>query len=307
MSSPSPSAPASTYSKAGLIHLFIVYVVWGSTYLAIRVGMRPGSGFTPFFFGAMRVLIAGAILLAWAALSHRRIRLTRPEFLVLAGSGLLLWVTGNGLVMVGEIHADSGITSLIIAGVPIWIMVYEAILERRRPSALMITSLLVGLAGIVLLSMPLLLSGIRTDALSVICFLVASFSWAGGTLLQSHQKLNLDPSVLSGYQMIFGGIGFTVAALVLREPLPHPVLQAWLAWGYLVIFGSLIAFTSYLQALRMLPTRIVATYSYVNPLIAVFLGWAILGEKVTPWTIGGAVLILIGVTGVFRSRKYAHH
>jgi len=100
---------------------------------------------------------------------------------------------------------------------------------------------------------------------------------------------------------LFGGIFFALIALIVREPLPTPTTEAWLAWGYLVIFGSVIAFTSFVTALQILPTRLVTTYSYVNPVIAVLLGWLILGEPITYWTIAGGVLVLIGVTGIYRA------
>ena len=293
----------SSLSSIGLFHLLVVYIVWGSTYLAIRVGVRPGSGFTPFVFGAMRVLTAGTILLALAALTHQRLRLTRKELLNLAGSGLLLWLGGNGLVIFAEQRTNSGLAALVISGVPIWVAIYNAIAARKMPSWMVISALLTGMAGIILLSMPLLLSGVKADFLSVVIMVSASISWAGGAWLQSRVKTTLAPGVNSGYQMFFGGIGFALTALVLREPLPTPIPQAWLAWSYLVVFGSLLAFTSFIQALRMLPSNIVMTYSFVNPIIAVILGWIILGEQITYWTVAGAALILLGVAGAFRAHS----
>jgi drug/metabolite transporter (DMT)-like permease len=271
LSTPTPFSEKQPLSRAGLFHLAIVYVVWGSTYLAIRVGVREGSGFTPFMLGAMRVLAAGVILLVVARLGKQRLRLARREYVALAGSGLLLWWGGNGLVMLAEVHTDSGITALIIAGVPIWVMMIEALLDRKKPSLLAVGSLLLGFAGIALLSMPLLLSGVRADAFSVVVMLCASLCWSMGTVLQSRSRLQVTPTVASAYQLLAGGVGFVLTAMVLREPLPQPIPEAWLAWGYLVVFGSLIAFTSYIRVIQILPMRIVTTYSYVNPIIAVLL------------------------------------
>jgi drug/metabolite transporter (DMT)-like permease len=307
MAAASQTSTRSGLSRAGLLHLFVVYIVWGSTYLAIRVGVRPGSGFTPFMLGTMRALAAGALLLTWGALTRQRLRLSRGELFTLFAAGILLWTGGNGLVMIGEQRADSGVAALIISGVPIWVAIMEAISARRLPSLLVAGSLLVGLGGIILLSMPLILSGLKADLFSVIALVTASISWAAGTFLQSRRHLLLSPPVLSGYQCLFGGIGFAVVSLFLREPLPNPRPDAWLAWGYLVVFGSLLAFTSYIQALRHLPTRLVTTYSYVNPVIAVILGFIILRENITHWTILGAALILLGVAGVFRSYRQELH
>ena len=281
----------------------IVYIVWGSTYLAIRVGVRDGAGFTPFIFGTLRALTAGAILLSIGALTRQRLRLTRKEFFILAASGILLWVGGNGLVMLGETRADSGTAALIISSTPIFVMLIEAFIDHKKPSLYLVGSLLIGTAGIGVLSMPLIRSGLRADLVSIILFTLGAFCWSIGTVLQSRNRVNLPPAVMSGYQMVFGGIGFGLIALGLKEPFPHPIFEAWMAWGYLVLFGSIIAFTSFIRVLHLLPTRIVMTYSYVNPIIAVLLGWLILGEKITIWTIAGAALVLIGISGVFRERK----
>jgi drug/metabolite transporter (DMT)-like permease len=290
-------------SKIGLVHLFIIYIIWGSTYLAIRVAVRDGAGFSPFALGAMRALVAGGLLLWWGYFRKERLKLTRGELITLVGAGILLWVLGNGLVMVGEKRADSGITALIIAGVPIWVSIIGSIWDRKLPSLLSIGSLLIGAAGIILLSMPLLRTGVKADALSVLALLTASICWASGTFMQSRRSVRLSPAVNSGYQLLFGGIGFLVTAIALKEPVPQPIPEAWAAWGYLVIFGSLIAFTSYIQTIRLLPMNIVTTYSYVNPIIAVILGALVLGEEITPWTMGGAALVLLGVMGAFRSHN----
>ncbi len=290
-------------SKVGLVHLLVIYIIWGSTYLAIRVAVRDGAGFSPFALGAMRALVAGGLLLWWGYFRKERLKLTRGEFITLVGAGILLWVLGNGLVMVGEKRADSGITALIIAGVPIWVSIIGSIWDRKLPSVLSIGSLLVGAAGIVLLSMPLLQSGVKADTLAVLALLTASICWASGTFMQSRRSVRLSPAVNSGYQLLFGGIGFLVTAIALKEPVPQPIPEAWAAWGYLVIFGSLIAFTSYIQTIRLLPMNIVTTYSYVNPIIAVILGALVLGEEITPWTMGGAALVLLGVMGAFRSHN----
>lgn len=151
--------------------------------------------------------------------------------------------------------------------------------------------------------MPVLREGVQADVPAIIGLLLAGFSWGLGTIIQSRRPVDVDPTVSSGYQQIFGGIGFVIIALLSKEPLPTPIPQAWLAWAYLVIFGSLFAFTSYVRAVQMLPTSIVMTYPYVNPVIAVFLGWLILTEPITLWTIAGAALALLGVAGVFDDRK----
>jgi drug/metabolite transporter (DMT)-like permease len=295
-------ADESSLNTAGLLNLSIVYVVWGSTYLAIRVAVREGSGFPPFMMGAMRVLLGGGLLLLWARLGGKRVRLTRRELLVVAVSGLLLWFGGNGLVVWAEQRAASGYAALIIASTPIWVAMIEALIDRRSPTLLLVGSLLIGFAGIGVLTAPVLGRSVEGDVSSVLALLMAALSWGAGSVFQSRRQVDLPHRVNSGYQQVFGGVGFLLAALVFGEPLPTPTSQAWIAWVYLVIIGSVFAFTAYVQALRLLPTSVVMTYAYVNPVIAVILGWLILKEPITIWTTCGAALVLLSVAGVFRDR-----
>ena len=287
---------------SGLLNLFVVYIVWGSTYLAIRVAVRDGSGFSPFMLGASRVISGGIILLVWSAIRRKRMIPNRQEFFMLLLSGLLLWFGGNGLVSWAEQRADSGLAALIIAAVPIWVAIVTAIVDRELPTIRMVAALLVGFAGIAILSVPTLTSGIQSDFWSIIALLGAGLSWGIGSVLQSRKPVSLDVEVSAGYQQALGGLGLLSMALILREPIPAPIQEAWVAWGYLLLFGSIFAFTSFVRALQLLPTKIVMTYPYVNPVIAVFLGWLILEETVSLWTFGGAALVLLGVAGVFRER-----
>ena len=287
----------------GLLHLGVVYLVWSSTYLAIRFAVREGAGFPPFTLGLLRAVVAGAVLLVWARLSGRHLRLTRREVGLLAASGILLWVGGNGLVSLAETRADSGLAALMIAGVPIWGALIEAIIDRRPPTLQLAAALLIGFSGIAVLTLPQLLSGVRADVIAVLALLGAGLFWAMGSVLQARKPTGLPSRVSAGYQMLFGALGFAVVVLLVGEPQPTPTTAAWLAWGYLVLFSSILAFTSYVTALRVLPTRIAMTYAYVNPVLAVLLGWIILNEHITAWTLAGSALVLLGVGGVFRERR----
>lgn len=304
MTSQTTSATASvkSFSWIALFHLAVVYVVWGSTYLAIRIAVMPGAGFPPFLLGASRFLIAGSILWLWAAASHQRVRLARREFAILAASGILLFLGGNGVLNWAEQRVDSGLAALIIGATPLWVAGMEALLDRKLPSALLASSLLVGLAGIALLSAPTLIGGISGDIWSMLGVLFAALSWGAGTLLQSRKPVQLSPTVSSSYQQLTGGVAVLFVALLAGEPFPQPTTSALLAWGFLVIFGSILAFTSFVKAVQLLPMNIVMTYPFVNPVIAVLLGRLILNEPITLWTIAGAALVLLGVAGVFRTR-----
>ncbi len=291
-----------TVTWAGLSHLIVVYLIWGSTYLAIRLTVREQAGFPPFTVVAVRVVTAGVLLMAWSAAARLRLRVPRDELLTLAGSGILLWLGGNGLVTWGEQRADSGYAALLIGASPIWVALIESFLDRKIPSPLLIGSLAVGFGGIALLSVPVLRQATPADSLSVLALILAALSWSSGTVLQSRRPVSAPTRVSSGYQHLFGGAALILVALAGGEPAPHPSPEAWLALGYLIVFGSIIAFTSFVQVLRLLPTPVVMTYAYVNPVIAVLLGFFILGEPITIWTVAGAPLVFLGVAGVFRER-----
>jgi drug/metabolite transporter (DMT)-like permease len=292
----------SSLSRVGLAHLAVVYLVWGSTYLAIRVAVRDGSGFPPFAMAGLRVAAAAALLLGWAAFKRLKLRLTRGDAVVLAGTGLMLWTAANGLVTWGERRADSGLAALLVATMPIWAALIDAVLDRRPPSFRLVVALLAGFLGVGLLSYPVLRQGTAADVWSVVGLLLAPFSWSLGSIWMRRRRPSLDILVCSGYQQLFGAIGFAAVALLVGEPVPRPIPEAWLGWGYLVVFGSVIAFTSYMRALTLLPVNVTMTYAYANPVIAVLLGWLVLNEAVTVWTLAGAALVIGGVAGVFQER-----
>jgi drug/metabolite transporter (DMT)-like permease len=285
------------------LHLGVIYVVWGSTYLAIRVAVGGQGGFGPFWLGASRVLLAGAVLLILARLRGRRVLPTRSEVVVLAVSGVALWVGGNGLVNWAETRVDSGLAALIVGTMPMWVAAMEAVVDRRAPSVRLVTALVVGFAGLTVLTVPVLREGARGDLPGVLAVIGAAVAWGGGSLYQRRRGVGLGPLASSGWQQMFGGVGFVLVAALLAEPLPSPTAAGWAAWVYLVVFGSILAFTSYVTALAALPTSLVMTYTYVNPVIAVGLGWLLLSESVTWWTLAGTALILAGVAGVFRDRS----
>lgn len=286
----------------GYLPLLVVYIVWGSTYMAIRVAVREGGGFPPFTLAFMRMAAAGLLLLGWAWLRKYRMRPTKSELIVLAVSGLLLMTGGNGMVVWAEQRAESALAALLVAAAPLWTAMIEAVIDREMPSGKLMAALLVGFVGIGVLAIPGSVEGISTDLMSTLALLFAGFSWSLGSVLQSRRKVSLRPLVSSGYQMLIGSAGLLALLLLWNEPLPHPTGEAWLALGYLVVFGSMLAFTSFVTAVKSLPIKIVMTYTYVNPVIALLLGWTLLGEQITWWMIGGMVLVLLGVWGVFRER-----
>jgi drug/metabolite transporter (DMT)-like permease len=286
----------------GLLNLVIVYLVWGSTYLFIRVAVREGSGFPPFTMAASRVLCAAAILFPLAWLLKHRLSVSARELRLLAMSGLLLWFGGNGMVTWAERHADSGYAALIIGTTPIWAVILESILNREIPSPFLMVSLLVGFTGLGVLVWPVLQKGVTADFTCTIALLIAAVLWPAGSLMLQRSPPKSTSVVVAAYQQFFGGLGLLAAMALTAEPWPQPSPSAWIGWAYLVIAGSVISFTSYVIAVRTLPITVVMTYAYVNPVIAVLLGRVVLDEQITSTTLLGMILILAGVAGVFRHR-----
>ena len=292
------------FSISGLIHLFIVYILWGSTYLAIRIAVQEGSGFPPMIMSATRVFIGGLILYCLARfVKKQQIQLTQKDWVVLSISGLALWWGGNGLVAVAEVTVPSGYAALIISCTPIWVAIIESILDKRPPSFLLILSLCIGVTGITVLNWPTIVSGELKDLWGPILLILAGLSWGAGSIYQKRESVKSSPEISSAIQQFTGGIALLITSIVISEPKISPELSAWWAWGYLIVFGSVIAFTSFIKALNLLPPNIVFTYAFVNPVVAVFLGFVILNEPITGWTASGTVLVLLGVLGIFKEQR----
>jgi drug/metabolite transporter (DMT)-like permease len=286
----------------GLVNLFIVYLVWGSTYLAIRVAVRPGAGVPPFTLGFGRMLVAGLALLLWGILRKGEIIPTAHELRVFAASGVLLWTMGGGMVVWAEQRVASSFAAVLIATTPLWTVAIESILDRSNPPAKVWGGLLIGFAGTVVLSVPGLAVDNSGDKLSILMLILAPLAWSLGTVLQRRNPTHLPARVSAGYQMVFAAVGFALLMLLAGEDRPRPTPEALFAWGYLIIFGSIIAFTAFVSVVRELPTSLAMTYAYVNPVIAVLLGAWLLSEAVTVSTLIGAGLVLLGVLVVFREK-----
>tara|TARA_B100000470_G_scaffold37898_1_gene26965 strand:+ start:1178 stop:2059 length:882 start_codon:yes stop_codon:yes gene_type:complete len=286
------------------MHLLIVYIVWGSTYLGIRVAVQEGSGFPPMIMSATRVFAGSLILIALARfIKKQSLRLTKEEWVVLSISGLALWWGGNGLLAIAEMTVPSGYAALIISCTPIWVAIIESILDKKRPSFFLIISLLIGVAGIAVLNWPAIVAGNLNDLKGLFLLIIAGLSWGAGSIYQKRKNIHTTPEISSAVQQFTGGIALLITSFIISEPTMNPVPSAWWAWGYLIIFGSVIAFTSFVKALKLLPPNVVFTYAFVNPVVAVILGFFILGEPITPWTFAGATLVIIGVLGVFKEQK----
>ena len=312
-------------SLVAWVCLVIVYLVWGSTYLAIRVGVET---MPPLLMAAARNLVAGLIMFPLAMRGRRnavravaagaapgdgprraaRYWPSRAEWLGCAIVGVLL-LGANGAVGIGERTVPSGLAALLVATVPLWLLGIDAVLNHARLGLAPLAGLALGLAGVGLLSGLGGRSG-GASAVSVVTILTAAAAWALGTIMARRVTIPSSPALASGMQLLCGGaalLAFGAAAGEFGDlRLAQISGRSWLALGYLIVAGSIVAYSAYGIAIRTLPTATVATYAYVNPVIAVLLGALILNERVTPAILAGGALIVGAVVLVIRRTPPSH-
>jgi drug/metabolite transporter (DMT)-like permease len=301
----SPKAPAGGRSAAPgwqiWTALWIVYIVWGSTYLAIRVVVET---IPPLLGAGVRFGVAGLLMVAFLAV-RRGFAAVRPTRAELGGAALvgLLLPGANAVVSVAEQEVPSSIAALLIASVPLWVILLRAG-SGERVSLRGAASVLVGFAGVALLVRPGEQSGDAT-VLGLLAVVGAALMWASGSFASPRLSLPRDPLASVGWQMLLGGIAITVVGLAIGEGGDVHVdafsVRSLLALAYLVVFGSWVAYTAYAWLLQNAPISKVSTYAYVNPVVAIFLGWLILDEVVSSITILGASIIVVSVALVVRT------
>jgi drug/metabolite transporter (DMT)-like permease len=306
---PGPSRPAAGQpapaSRARLVLAFaIVYVVWGSTYLAMRVALE---GFAPLLLGGARFLVAGALLGAWVLVRERPAWPDRRAWAWAAASGLLLLGCGNLSILLAEQRIPSGVTALLAATVALWMVLLEwARPGGTPPTARVVLGLLLGLGGVAVLVGPGELAGSRRiDVLGALFALAGSAAWAAGSLLSRWGARPASPMLGSAMQMLCGGTALMAGALVRGDVVhaPAPGMRALGALAYLVVFGSLVGFTAYIWLMQHAAPAKVATYAYVNPVVAVLLGWAFAGEAVGVRTVLAAGVIIGAVALISVGRQ----
>ncbi|MCW2724457.1 MAG: yedA1 [Frankiales bacterium] len=278
--------------------LGIVYVVWGSTYLAIRyvVGSLP-----PMFSACTRFALAGLVLATFLAVRHRpgAWRATRRQWLNAGLIGVMLLCGGNGGVTLAEDRGlPSGLTALLVAAVPLWVVLLR-LLDGDRPARRTLIGVGIGFVGLAVLLGP----GARPSAVSAgaaALVLGSSLLWAAGSYLATRLELPAEPLLATVAQMAGGAIGFALIGSIRHETLDpaHVQTSSLVALAYLVVFGSVVAFTAYSWLLGVAPVSKVATYAYVNPVVAVLLGSLFVGETVTGTALFGGALTLLAVAVV---------
>jgi drug/metabolite transporter (DMT)-like permease len=285
-----------------------IYLLWGASFLAIRevVAVTP-----PFFAAAFRFGTAGLILYAyscWRGMPQP----TKQQWINTALMGLVMFAVDYGCLFWAEKDVPSGLAAVIAATIPVWILLGELLVVRtRRPSALSLAGIVLGITGVVLLTIPAGLHDSRFS-ISALVLLVGCFFWAGGTLAGRRLDLPRQISMSAGLQMVWGGFYLFLLSAVTGELGSLPALShRWdwhiaLAMAYLILFASIIAFSAYVWLIARDPATRVASYAYVNPVVALLLGLLLAHERATTIQYAGAALVLAGVASTIAGKRVAN-
>lgn len=283
------SAPSALTQPRVLIPLALLalYVIWGSTYLGIRFALE---SYPPFLLAGLRFLVASALL--FGVLRLRGVSMpTRVQWRNAGITGVLLLGFGNGLVCFAEQRVSSGIAAVAVASVPLFVALFSG-LYGAWPTRSEAVGLAIGFLGVIILNLGSSLSGSRLGAIAL---LVASISWAFGSMWSKHQDMPAGP-MNTAVQMFCASVALLLVGFGVGERLPqYPTLHASLALGYLIVFGSIIAFSAYLYVLKNARPALASSYAYVNPTVAVLFGVMIAGEHVGPYDLLGMAIILLSV------------
>lgn len=278
--------------------LLSIYIIWGSTYLAIRFAVQT---IPPFLMAATRFLVAGSILFGWRRLAGDPLP-TGTELRATSVMGLFLLLGGNGLVSWAEQFVPSGVAALMVAASPLWMVLIDALLPgaRNRLNSPMVGGVLLGFAGVVLLLMRGdLLGNLALDPLGAIALLAATLFWSTGSIYGRGAPTPKSPLMSTGLEMLAGGTGLLLFGTLTGEwsrlNLEGISARSLLSLGYLISFGALVAFSAYSWLLRVAPTPLVATYAYVNPLIAILIGNLLAGEILNLRILLSALVIVSAV------------
>jgi len=300
--------PLLTMRTKTIVNFALVYVVWGSTYLGIKVGLNAGLWHTPALFGAMRLLLAGVLLLGFAKARGTGLAISRRDLSTSAIVGLCLLCGGMFSTLLSEQLINSSLAALVVAAAPLWMALVETMLPGMdRPSRRGVVGLVIGLAGLLLLVAPMMggVSGTPGQLAGIGIQVAGSWLWVAGSVVSKRRPLTTDGTVATGYEMLIAGAVLAVLAAALGEYGRFALSDTGAAVGailYLAVFGSAIAFTAFMWLIRNVPASKVMTYAYVNPVVAVALGY-LAGlvhlipkpETLDAWGVAGTVVIVAGV------------
>ena len=285
-----------------LLAFLAIYFIWGSTFLAVEFAIE---SIPPLLMSGSRFTVAGAVLLFWCA---RRGRIPHPAWRDDLMTGLLLIGVSYALVTWAQLHVSSGVTAIIISSIPAWIVLGELLVLGRRPSRTTILGVLIGFAGQAILIAPQL-RGATATGLALGAIVLSNVSWTAGTLMISRENARQrDPLAAAGYQMLFGGLMLLAGSIVIGETrvsIPALPLRSTLSWAFLVVAGSLVGYTAWVWLLTKVSATRVATHTFVNPIVAVLLGWAFANEEITLRTGAAIGCVLLALWLILRSKADA--
>jgi len=275
-----------------LLAYLTVCIVWGTTYLAIRVGVME---LPPFLFGGTRFLIAGLLLGGIAFVAGLRFPRAAEEWVVLAIGGVMLLLGGNGMLVWAEQYVDAGAASIYVVTVAIWSALFDALVPGGTVPFTwrLAAGLLIGLLGAVVLTGTTPHQLMTTDLRGPLVLLGASASWGLGSVLLKRRPSGASALSQAAVEMVAGGLTLLALSFATGEHLRLPISRtAWFSFAYLVVFGSIVGYTAYAYALNHAPATIVGTYAYVNPVVAVLLGWLLLHEEMSARKLLGMAVII---------------
>jgi drug/metabolite transporter (DMT)-like permease len=280
-----------------------IYILWGSTYLSVAVALQ---SMPPFLLMATRSLVGGSVLLACACVTGGS-TLSPREWALAGVCGVLFFVGCHGILAYAQQRVSSGLAAVLLATIPFWIALLTAPLPGNdRLSKQSLAFLIPGFGGVGLIAWREVNSA-GPHGSSIMLLLGASASWAIGTIVSKRRADPVSPLAFSGVQLLAGGLVLLIISFALGEPLSFDLskisIASVAAWLYLTIAGTVIAFVAYTWLLKRVAATMVATYTFVNPIIAVLLGWAFLGERPTAWMIAGATLVMISVGGLLIAQR----
>ena len=302
----------STASRGRIAAAFAaIYIIWGSTYLAIRFAVET---IPPFLMAGTRFVISGAVLFGITVIAGNP-RPTRIHWRNAAIVGAALLLLGNGVLGWAEQFIPSGFASIIVAIVPLWMVILDwARPDGHRPSRAVVLGLVLGTIGLIVLLGPAVLAAVRGEAGSnggirfgpAAVLILSSFAWAAGSLFSRYAELPRSSSQATGMEMLSGGVLLLVAGVLAGEPasldLARVSSRSLLGLVYLIMFGSFVGFTAYIWLLKVVPPAKVATHAYVNPVVAVLLGSTLGGEKLSARSVGAAAIIVAAVAVITTAR-----
>ncbi|MCB4767570.1 EamA family transporter [Ancylobacter sp. Lp-2] len=301
-----PGIPLSAYG-----HLIAIYLVWGGSYLAVKICISGPAAITVPQLQSTRMWGATLLIGLVALARTKRVpRLTWRDIALCTVSGVLMWVGGNGLATLASRHAASSFIVMSMGAIPLWSCLLELVVARTLPARRTLLGLALGLGGLFLVVSPTLI-GTRAAiiepgyaGLTVLLLVGAGLSWSLGTIVQRPLMQRMRPEWAATAQFLAASLVLSTIAAGEHAPLPDmPSLHQWLAFGFLIVFASVIGLTSYIRVIGAFSPVIATTFAYVNPIVGVLLGWLMLGEEIAPVSLAGLAVVLASIAIVLSGRR----